>query len=456
MFCKNCGAQLEDSQKFCSNCGTPVDTVASVEPEVQTVPEVQENPDVQAASEVQEETAQAVPEANLVAEAQPTVQPAKSAAGDNKKIVLQVFAGIFAVVHAFMFLKGFFGFFGGVFNYFRYFGHLTTMYKIFGLPLSLINLVYTVSLGLVAVVLLLMLLKWTKEESKNYFITLTEACILPIVICLINTIVSILASIGGYSILTSLLGIFGIFWPILRAVIVCGGVFGIFYLMGVQPLEGMSKDNIKELAISAPKAIFEEAKNFISGLSSKSGSAKNTAAQNTAGAKPAGQNAAAGAATAAATATASSTATANAQASAPKKAPSPNAGPAKLKTDRNIVVYILLTIITCGIYGLFFLHSWIQDVNTACQGDGDDTPGLLMFYLLTIVTCGIYSYVWYYKLANRLANNASRYGLRFSDSGGSILLWMILGSFLCGIGPLVAMHKLFTNTNAICAAYNRL
>ena len=179
MFCKNCGAQLEDSQKFCSNCGTPVDTVASVEPEVQTVPEVQENPDVQAASEVQEETAQAVPEANLVVEAQPTVQPAKSAAGDDKKIVLQVFAGIFAVVHAFMFLKGFFGFFGGVFHYFRNFRYLTIMSKLFGLPIQLLNLLYAVSLGLVAVVLLLMLLKWTKEESKNYFITLAEACILP-------------------------------------------------------------------------------------------------------------------------------------------------------------------------------------------------------------------------------------------------------------------------------------
>lgn len=450
MFCKNCGAQLEDSQKFCSNCGTPVDTVAPVEPEVQVTPEVQ------AAPEVQEEATRTVSEANPVVEAQPTVQPAKSAAGDDKKIVLQVFAGIFAVVHAFMFLKGFFGFFGGVFNYFRYFRHLTTMNKIFGLPLSLLNLVYAVSLGLVAVVLLLMLLKWTKEESKNYFITLAEACILPVVICLITAIVSILASIGGYSILTSLLGILGIFWPLLRAVIVCGGVFGILYLMGVQPFEGVSKDNIKELAISAPKAIFEEAKNFISGLSSKSGSAKTATTQNNAGAKPAGQNAVAGAATVAATATASSTATANTQASAPKKAPAPNVGPAKLKTDRNLIVYILLTVITCGIYGLFFLHSWIHDVNTACQGDGDDTPGLLMFYLLTIVTCGIYSYVWYYKLANRLANNASRYGLRFSDSGGSILLWMILGSFLCGIGPLVAMHKLFTNTNAICAAYNRL
>ncbi len=26
MYCKNCGAKLEDGQKFCSKCGTPVDT----------------------------------------------------------------------------------------------------------------------------------------------------------------------------------------------------------------------------------------------------------------------------------------------------------------------------------------------------------------------------------------------------------------------------------------------
>lgn len=438
MFCKNCGTQLDDSQKFCSNCGTPVETVILDNPEVQATPEVQE-------------ATQTTPEPTPVVETPPAVQPAKSApaAGDDKKIVLQIFAGIFAAINAVMFIIGFFKFFGGVFRYFGNVRYYPVMYKIFGLPIQVLNLLYSVSLGLIAVVLVLMLFKWTKEETKNYFITLIEACLLPVIISIICSFVSIFASIGSSSFVGNLLGIFGAFWPLLRAVIICGGVFGILYLMGVQPLDGITKDSVKELAISAPKAILEVAKEFIAGLTSKSGSAKATTSAKTVATAPV-QNA-----TATQTATpVQNTVAPNKQPVAPKAVPT--SGPAKLKTDRNIIVYILLSIITCGIYGLFFLHSWIQDVNTACKGDGDDTPGLLMFYLLTIVTCGIYSYVWYYKLANRLSNNATRYGLRFTDTGGSILLWMILGSFLCGIGPLVALHKLFSNTNAICQAYNNL
>ena len=63
---------------------------------------------------------------------------------------------------------------------------------------------------------------------------------------------------------------------------------------------------------------------------------------------------------------------------------------------------------------------------------------------------------WYYKLGNRLAANAPRYGMSFQENGTTIILWCIIGAFVCGIGPFVAMHILIKNTNAICAAYNRV
>lgn len=126
-----------------------------------------------------------------------------------------------------------------------------------------------------------------------------------------------------------------------------------------------------------------------------------------------------------------------------------------LRTDRSLVMCVLLSFVTCGLYSLYFVYKLAQDVNTACAGDGKQTAGLLKLYLLTLVTCGIYAWVWYYSLGNRLAENAPRYGMHFSENGTSVLMWMFFGSFLCGVGPFVALHIIIKNTNAICAAYNR-
>ncbi len=127
----------------------------------------------------------------------------------------------------------------------------------------------------------------------------------------------------------------------------------------------------------------------------------------------------------------------------------------RLQTNRSLLVFLLLSFITCGFYSWFFFYKWAKDVNTACEGDGESTDGLVKFLLLSICTCGIYQYYWYYKLGNRLATNAPRYGLNFQENGSTVLLWFIVGAVACGIGPFIAWHILIKNTNKICDAYNR-
>ncbi len=126
-----------------------------------------------------------------------------------------------------------------------------------------------------------------------------------------------------------------------------------------------------------------------------------------------------------------------------------------LKTDRSLLIYILLSFVTCGIYGWYFIYRLAQDVNIACEGDGEETPGLAAFILLSLITCGIYSWYWYYKLGNRLCANAPRYNMVFQENGTTVLLWCLFGMFICGIGPYIAMYILIKNTNLICDAYNR-
>lgn len=127
----------------------------------------------------------------------------------------------------------------------------------------------------------------------------------------------------------------------------------------------------------------------------------------------------------------------------------------KVKDDRDLLVFILLSIITCGIYGYFFVYQLARDMNIVCAGDGEKTPGLAEFIILSIITCGIYSWYWYFKLGNRIAANGPRYGITFQENGTSILVWLLIGNLFCGIGTYIAMYFLIKNSNAMFREYNR-
>ena len=126
----------------------------------------------------------------------------------------------------------------------------------------------------------------------------------------------------------------------------------------------------------------------------------------------------------------------------------------KIKTDRSLVMYILLTIVTCGIYAYYFIYKLADDVNEMCEGDGQKTGGLIRYIVLSFLTCGFYSLYWEYKIGNRLQANAPRYNISLQENGTSILLWYLVGMVLCGIGPFIAMHILIKNTNQLAMAYN--
>ncbi len=126
----------------------------------------------------------------------------------------------------------------------------------------------------------------------------------------------------------------------------------------------------------------------------------------------------------------------------------------KIKTDRSLLMYILLSIVTCGIYSYWFIYTIAQDLNEICKEDGQKTGGLAAFILLSMITCGIYSFYWYYKIADRMAANAPSYGLSFQENGTTVLLWIIVGSLICGIGSFIAMHIVIKNVNALANAYN--
>ena len=125
-----------------------------------------------------------------------------------------------------------------------------------------------------------------------------------------------------------------------------------------------------------------------------------------------------------------------------------------VQTDRSLFMYIILTLVTCGIYGIYFIYKLAEDANEMCFEDGEKTPGLGMYFLLSLVTCGFYSYYWLYKIQNRFQAAGPRFGIPVTESGTTVLVWYIFGSLLCGIGSFIGMNIIITTANKIGTAYN--
>ena len=97
--------------------------------------------------------------------------------------------------------------------------------------------------------------------------------------------------------------------------------------------------------------------------------------------------------------------------------------------NRNIALCVVLSIITCGIYGIYWLVCLVDDLNVASGRTGDTSGG--MVFLLSLITCGIYGIYWMYKAGEKVAYIKQR-NTGEIDSSSSVL-YLILGIIGFGI-----------------------
>ena len=407
MYCANCGSPLPEGAKFCPACGNPVPQDI-LTPETPAAPEVPVAPPPPAA---------------------PATPPTPSGVSQNNMLlILRIVCGILGAVFAFFALRGAFYFlrflFGTVANLRYMLPHFGFVGYIVSTVVNLLFYLLDVLIpALAAAVLLLTAIAWKKEHNDLLLGSLAAAAVLRLLRLVLifpcNLLLSILYRGAVYTnwryIGSSLLHVLGY-------AATAGIVFLLLYLMGCPPFVGETPEQVKE--------------NVRNSFATLTDSFKKAAP-----AAPATEK----------------TAPPPAVPAVPPAAP-PSSAPVysrRMKTDRSLLMYILLNFITCGIYSYIFIYNLSNDANQVCDGDGQKTAGLLPFLLLSWVTCGIYSLIWWYKLCDRMAANAPRYGLTFQENGTTFLLWSILGSLLCGIGPFIALHFVLRNMNALCAGYNQ-
>ena len=109
--------------------------------------------------------------------------------------------------------------------------------------------------------------------------------------------------------------------------------------------------------------------------------------------------------------------------------------------ERNLAVAIILTIVTCGIYGLYWFVKLTDETKYLTGTDGADGITAL---LLTLVTCGIYGLYWNYKLGEKVDMLKRNRG---QDSTSSSVLFIILA--ICGlVNYVIAQSELNCYANA--------
>lgn len=67
---------------------------------------------------------------------------------------------------------------------------------------------------------------------------------------------------------------------------------------------------------------------------------------------------------------------------------------------RSLATCIILSFVTCGIYGLYWYYCLIEDMHTVTGEQEEMSPAMTVF--VTVITCGIYGWVWFYRAGEKI------------------------------------------------------
>lgn len=97
----------------------------------------------------------------------------------------------------------------------------------------------------------------------------------------------------------------------------------------------------------------------------------------------------------------------------------------RLGTPRSPGLTLLLILLTCGIYYLYFIYVTSQETQDFLE-EPDTSPGVEV--LLCLLTCGIYNIYWDFKMGKRIAEMCVRVGLPPTDNAVLYLVLDLIGA----------------------------
>lgn len=101
---------------------------------------------------------------------------------------------------------------------------------------------------------------------------------------------------------------------------------------------------------------------------------------------------------------------------------------------RNVGVALLLTFVTCGFYGIYWIYCLVRDTKLV-NGEGNSDL-VIEFLLMAFVP--FYDFYWFYTRDQKLAETAARLGVPVSDNA---ILYLLLAVFGLGIVSIALMQN---------------
>lgn len=92
--------------------------------------------------------------------------------------------------------------------------------------------------------------------------------------------------------------------------------------------------------------------------------------------------------------------------------------------EKNIPMYIILTLVTCGLFGMYWFVVMANDIKDL---KGGDKPNGIVDLLLGIVTCGIYMWYCYYQYPKHIVDVQKAKGKEENDVSVIALICGVLG-----------------------------
>ncbi len=126
-----------------------------------------------------------------------------------------------------------------------------------------------------------------------------------------------------------------------------------------------------------------------------------------------------------------------------------------LRTNRGLLKFILLSIITLGIYHIVCFSHISSEINlVATKHDGRHTMHFCwVYFIFSWLTLGIVPLIWNHNICDRMGDELHARGIDYSFGAGTFWGWGFVGTLIV-IGPFIFGHKFFKAMNLINADYN--